>query len=333
MRFVFLILLVLLLIFPLREGLESINRIVTQSPFDQQRLILCYDNFDLNDEIMAQDLKEMFPLTLQSPVGRGNLLMVPQFQNLDTKDMLFLVSMFNISLTLLLPVDREDAIEDMVIGTIRSHYSYPFLLKLLQIFRLPTVIRSFATYEDLDQAWNTQSITAVFLICSHPNPFVEKFSFKNRIRFYDWSLLFDSQINAKATLLFYFPDMIQTSIPVSTYRIFTLSLAFDGYGFKINLLGHRDVPSEYAYTLVQTLDDNYLTLQIRHPFLQNVNRQVMSYCPPYLQYHPGAKMFYINQNYITEQPSTLCSLLDTGIKCDESKLRLVRSYLDRHGIL
>jgi hypothetical protein len=330
----------LCIMFTTKERFQNI--LVTRSEFSQDKLTLTYDAFDINDEVFVREyLANAFPLILdQTTVGGGatprSLLMIPQSLNLGHTDMSFVISLYNVSLTMLLPVNSKfssfESLHNLVIGTIGQHYSYPTITKLLEISGLRSSVRRYETYDDLDEAWGRGEISAIFLLCSHPNPFVEKFSFKERIKFMDWSILFDHTLNSKATALFYFPNLVKTQIPLSTYRIFSLTLSLPSYGFKMNILCDPGVPDHYTYNFVSTIYRNHIHLILKNRFLQDIDDQIMSYCPSYLQYHPGAKAFYVEKNFITELSSPLCSLLDNEFQCTPEKISLVQSLIDRHTI-
>jgi TRAP-type uncharacterized transport system substrate-binding protein len=312
------------------------NLLITQSVASQRNLTLLYDDFDLNDfNFYENNLKKIFPLKRNSK--KYDFIMLPQSENLRYKDLNFVMSLYNVSLTLMIPISlRIDTLFDMnqlVIGTIQSHYSSTFIRKFVEIFSLKTSIKYFNSYDDLDKAWSKDEINSIFLLCSHPNSFIEKFSFKERIQFLDWDLIFADSLNSKSILLFYFPDMIITSIPIRTYRIFSLTLSISSYGFKMNILAQPELSNEYVYSLVGSIYENHIQLLLNNSFMQNISQQAMSYCPSYLQYHPGAKEFYISKNFITEIQNPLCSLLNNYTQCDEKNVEIVQSLVQRHSVL
>jgi len=321
------------------ESFENYSVMLTRSYFDEHRLTLAADRTDVNDELMATLLTSLFPL-LSVPIDYQHLqpqhlVLLPQMYNnrvIPFHDQ-FVASLYPICLTLILPINSTVStytdMETVVIGTL-PNASVDFLTSFASIMnlRISTVVCT--TYKELYSKWKKNEIGAIFLLVSHPNQFVKLLSYQEEIKFFNWNQVFDN-VNLRRILNFHFQDIKKISISIQTYRLFKLSQYYTTYGFYVNLVAPESIPSEYIYRLLQTVYQNISKIKVNFEFAHSLSPEWMSYCPPNMNYHSGAKSFYTDINVISDY-SPKCYMLNMA--CNDSTIDSIDGIISRRiGII
>lgn len=318
---------------------DSMSVLLTQSPYSEKPLTLASDITDVNDKAMADALEHVFPLQLKpinySKLNTSDVLLLPQMYNslMLKHDYEFVGSLYPICLTLILPINSTVSsytdFQNIQIGTF-ANVSFDFLKEFSQIMNLSLSTVICKSYSELYDKWKKNEINAIFLMVSHPNQFVKLLSYQEEIKFFNWNTVFDD-VNLKRIINFHFQDIKKINIPIQTYRLFKLSRYYTTYGFYVNLISPKSVSLETIYQLLKTIYTNISKIKVNLEFASSLTPEWMSYCPPNMNYHKGAKAFYTDINVISEFNSQ-CYLLNTP--CTQESIETIDGVLSRRiGIL
>lgn len=327
--------------------------LISETIHNFNKAILYYDDTDINDKSAGQLLCQLFPFvarpiafpkitSLQNAVVVAPMIMIRYLAN--KFPLHFIGSLYNVHLTLLLPVNQTvatmDDFQNLNIATFHElQYSYLFLYIFQRSMNINLRITPCQSYGELHNVWSSKQCNAIFLIVSHPNQFVRLFSYQEQIKLFDWNI-FMSNVNFRRLMSFHFPNLIATTFPLRGYRMFSSVLYANSYGFTVSMVSDSSIPDDCVYDLLTTLYTNTDSIygsasQIKtnYQFMYNLNASWMSSCPPNLQYHSGAKQFYTDINKITTMPDgELCYL--TRYKCNKKTYNnVMQSIMSHLGIL
>jgi len=322
----------------------KLNVLLTKSYYNQKRITLGVDLTDINERKATNMLTNIFPFKVKN-VGFENLLddndilLVPQiyntYLNAKQKTYYYVASLYAVCLTMILPINSKVKsyrdFEDITIGTLNvNHASDAFISVFSYALNLNLKIKYCSSYQELYNLWKNKEINAIFMLVSHPNEFVKLFSYQEEIRFFDWETLF-KDINLNRILSFHFPNLKQIQIPIKTYRFFKTSQYFKGYGFHVNLIANANVADEYVYDLLKTIYINYNKIKNNLESAYLLSPSWMSFCPPNISYHNGAREFYKDVNLISEE-SNDCYLLND--QCTKKTRKTIYNIIEKRiGII
>jgi len=284
--YVFFLVVIMLCIFMIPPSSSSVIQetlLVTQSIYDKDRIqIYIDDRFPNNDWIMIHTiLQHLFPFRLSGSMQQSDVILHPYDQFPYKNDFHLLFSLYPVSMTWIIPLmmDPVDSIHSLKFALLKNHYSSSFFQKVLSVLRiqLQYPIQYVDSYHDLDILWKKGIVNSIFLLCSHPDKFVQLFTYKYRVKIMDWTQWID---NPRAQILqFYFPNFIRTHIPVSDYRIFSLKQEVPSFGTRLGCYFHKAVDVSYANALLETVYRNMTILNVQYPFLKHWDARMMLYCP------------------------------------------------------
>lgn len=318
---------------------DHMTVLLTKSTYSESPMTLAADIHDVNDKSMIDTLDKLFPLRVKminySNLNKSHLLVVPQMYNtlMLKHDYEFVGSLYPICLTMILPINSNVStytdLQNIKIGTFRN-VSYDFLNIFGQIMNVSLSLIPCESYSELYSKWKNNEINAIFLMVSHPNQFVKLLSYQEEIKLFNWNTVFDN-INLKRIINFHFQDIKKISMPIQSYRLFKLSRYYPTYGFYVNLISPKSISLERIYQLLKTIYLNISKLKINLDFAASLSPEWMSYCPPNMNYHKGAKAFYTDINLISEF-SPKCHMLNTP--CDEQSIYTIDNIISKRiGIL
>lgn len=308
MYIIIIVILLFLILYKKKETFQdNLSVLITKSYYSENKLTIENDNTDINDNLIIQMLSNIFPLNYKQIDYNNinnNLLLVPQMYNtqLIKNNYKFVASLYPISLTMILPINSNVSnykdFENIKIATLKN-CSHDFLYKFSQIMNMNLDLVICENYKDIYTKWKDKTIDAIFIIVSHPNQFIKLFSYQEEIKLFDWNTVFENE-NLKRIINFHFQDIKKISIPIQTYRLFKLSQYYNTYGFYVNILANKNIPDYYIYNLLKTIYTNNSKIKVNLPFTYSLTPEWMSFCPPNMEYHIGAKQFYTDINSISE---------------------------------
>jgi len=322
---------------------------LTQSTYSFSRLYFLSDSRDPNDKAILDAFSSVFPLKIVSAplvkVLQSNLknkvFFFPEFLVTDrviTKSRF--VSRFGYSTcTLLIPLrsdlfevsETDDTWHGKTIGVLEGGGAESFLVKLVKILNLRCNVKPAANFPELVKLWKSGDIDGIFLLRSHPNIFIKKFSFEIEIRFFNFYKYFMNKEKRRSLIQFYFPSMFHTHLALYSYRTFDIAKSIDACSFYNIISADESCDADSIFELIRTIHANFFYFKSTMEFLGSFSESMMKACPLTMSYHAGARNYYTLTNEITEVPLDLCLYTKSG-KCGANTKEKVLVLNDRGAL-
>lgn len=297
---------------------NTMTYLLTESPFRMENIILHGDSRDVNDSRMLNYFRSIFPFSEgKRATGVVDTKMVGYYpecavSSLTKKKNLFVSLVGYQTLTLIIP--RNSPLNESVdaevwkgkrICTFKDSAASQTLRIIVTRLGLNVVIVDVNSYDDIYTLWKKGRIDGIFLLCSHPNLFVEKFSFQFEVSLFNFYKYFTSSTYRKNLIIFYFPSMFRSTIEMYSYRMYMNSKTIPSCSFYMVLYASPDVSDDFVFGFVNTLHKNFFYMTTHLPSLSHFSESTMQICPVDMEFHSGAKRYYTEKAVITEHPMNL----------------------------
>jgi TRAP-type uncharacterized transport system substrate-binding protein len=292
--------------------------LLTESPYRVENIFLIGDKRDINDSRTLNFFRSIFPFAPEKYLTKGkksnSLGYFPEcaVSSKTKKENLFVSLVGYQTLTLIIPRDsplKEDVSNDVWKGkricTFRRSSASQTLKTIIFRLGLNVTITEVDSYGDMYNVWKKEEVDGIFLLCSHPNLFVEKFSFQFEVRIFNFYKYFTSDPYRKNLITFYFPSMFRSTIRMYTYRIYMIGKTIPSCSFYMVLYASPKVSDEFVFSFINTLHKNFFYMSTNLPTLSFFSESTMQICPVDMEFHSGAKKYYTEKAVITEYPMNL----------------------------
>ncbi len=166
------------------------------------------------------------------------------------------------------------------------------------------------------------NIDGVFMVTAHPSSIVSDINNVIPIKF----ISFDGIISDIQKRLF--PHMEKSYIDLSHYGIYS-KLSIQTLNVNVNLLCHKDFPSEYSYGLISALFSNFT--RYKTDGSDTFKIKMKEYNPSHLYLsdtiytpHTGVRKYYKKIGVITNYPNQNCVYSIGANKCTGKRLNFFR---------
>lgn len=293
--------------------------LLTESPYRVENIFLIGDKRDINDGRTLNFLRSIFPFSsVKKSILKKNMVQsigyLPEcaVSAKTKKENLFVSLVGYQTLTLIIPRDsplKEDVSNDVWKGkricSFRNSSASQTLKTIVFRLGLSVNIIEVNTYGDMYEVWKKEEVDGIFLLCSHPNLFVEKFSFQFEVRIFNFLKYFMSDSYRKNLITFYFPSIFRSTIQLYTYRTYMIGKTIPSCSFYMVLYASPKVSDEFIFALIDTLHKNFFYMTTHLPGWTFFSESTMQICPVDMEFHRGAKRYYTEKSAITEQPKNL----------------------------
>ena len=180
----------------------------TQTEFSTDPLTLYCDLRDANDQQTCAALRARFPLRLSKwninfakHMHAPFMVMCPEFAIAELSKQIdrplrFVANTHRVAMTLIadseLPVHSWNDVTNSTIVVFENHFSEMLLRSIFELIDATIKIIAVNTYQEMYDTWNRGDADLIFLLCSHPNPFVSNLSYIRRIKLIPWDLIFQN---------------------------------------------------------------------------------------------------------------------------------------------
>jgi len=291
--------------------------ILTESSYSTESVFLSSDKRDANDNRLLVFFRSIFPFKHEIN-GKDRVRKAIEYypecaiSSLMKKRNLFVSLLGYQTLTLIVPRDSP-LYEDISIDTWKGKRICTFanstasltLRTIVTRLGMNVIIIEVSSYADMYSIWKKGDIDGIFLLCSHPNLFVEKFSFQFEVRIFNFYKYFTSDSYRKNLITFYFPSMFRTTIQMYNYRTFMIGKTLPSCSFYMVLFASARVSDDFVFTFISSLHKNFFYMKTHFPTLSSFSESTMQICPVDMEFHSGAKRYYTDKDVITETPINL----------------------------
>lgn len=220
---------------------------------------------------------------------------------------------------------RENESNYLKIGILNnkhgSHYDGIKLLELVKITKLTKgvkIIDNYETMRDLIEDFDKEKLDIIYLTSTSKNPFLINFLKTNFINIIGTDGINENLLNIK------FPNMFRDTVNISKFnrivedtsdllsynssRDLGKKTKINTYSTRLLLVAKKELPDEYVQKLLRNIYGSLRQLKknMNDYFLNERNNILIKLFDPYemffikedLNYHPGAKKFYEEINFI-----------------------------------
>lgn len=338
------------------------------TPYDQYRSILATpsthavnpitlycDLREANDRRSCEAMAALFPLRVYdwTPQFAKHmrdpfLVLCPEFAIPDVQrhvqaPLQFVANPYRVAMTLL--ADSESPISswrDVATSSVivfEHHFSEQLLRTIAELLDMPIKILTARSYQDMYGMWSRGEGDILFLLGSHPHPFVANLSAHRRLKLLPWDI-FEGSATAAADggaaprvldpelLKFALPGIVSINVPlwynectklpsleaeqfaqtntlkceIKRYNVNSLEQYHPTYGFRMVLLATDSVSVHTTQALLRTLYQQRLPLYREMRWM--IRDEAMVYCPPSLNFHAGARLFLEHANLLTSREAS-----------------------------
>lgn len=320
----------------------------TPSEHSVRRIKLYADLRDVNCRRTCEAIAQHFPLSLYDwtpqfaeHMRTPFLVLCPEFtvaslQRQVPTPLHFVANPYRVAMTLI--ADSESNISswrDMkthAVIVFEHHFSEQLLRGFSELLDSPIKIVTVRSYQEMYTRWRRGDAELMFLLCSHPNPFVANLSAHKRIKLLSFDVSEErpgadtgAQILDPQLLEFEFPGILRINVPLwyneckhldepdrtkwmrteemvcqtKRYTVNSLDQYHRTYGFRMMILATENVPDSTTATLLHTLYQKRKTLYQTMRWM--IRDDALVYCPPTLSVHAGARAYMEERDLIKEE--------------------------------
>lgn len=302
---------------------------ISLTKMHEDQLNLYFHSIDTNDNNFLKMLNKLFPFQHKQQTNQipsCSFVLVPSFYLLLLKKELpeyQASSIKNIDLSFGIHYDfvcnlYEQQITCIVkknsnihlfplhakVGVIENHHSHYFLKLIKQILQLKIELIVFTTLDLMANAFTSNEIYSMFLICSHPNNFLLSFSLHTEITFFNICSILTKDTSTQNLVQFYFPELQKSVIRLFPYRSFNnqklMATVKICCSFFVHKMHHHHV---YIPSVLNTIFKTLQTFNNVLPFYSLVLDHV-HVSPLQYQYNNEAFEFYQNKYRVLNEDLT-----------------------------
>jgi TRAP-type uncharacterized transport system substrate-binding protein len=215
--------------------------------------------------------------------------------------MKFVAKLYQVVVTVIVHVDSKfESISDLKgrrVAILNIDETKYFISKFLNILTLNNIkIIMLDSLEDLITIFDSASVDAICILCSHPNDFITTLSIHTKIRILHFT---GENPETLQIISFYFPETLTIRYSIKDYRVFYLDQYQTGCGINKFLLCDEDILDDTVYSILNTIVKNIDNFKYNYLWSSSLDEKSLVYCPPHLEYHPGAYKFYLSNGSIS----------------------------------
>ena len=156
-------------------------------PLDSKMIDNIINYFPLNNDYANETGKELLPLNDDTIALLPEQIAIDHInQNPNSNSLRFIIGLHSIYITIIVSGDTVlnsfEELDSKQIGLL-PNIANIYITKIFDILGIKLNYNTYDNYNNIVNAWESNSLDAIILICSHIHPFVTAFSLQYKIKF------------------------------------------------------------------------------------------------------------------------------------------------------